>query len=145
MEYFSGGKVGELIALRLDYGDDVQECVERAARELEIHTGAVISGIGTLFKARLHSITTTTFPGKDEFWELEGPIEVASISGLIADHVPHLHTVLAIGKTSYAGHLEPGCKVLYLAELALVRFEGLPLTRIVEPKTGVKQLKRVQP
>ena len=141
MEFFSGGKIGELIALRLDYGDDVQESVERLARELDIHTGAVVSGIGTLYRARLHSIKTTTFPGEDDIWELEGPIEIASISGLIADHLPHLHTVVAIGKTAYAGHLEPGCKVMYLAELAIVRFEDLPLTRIVEPKTGVKQLK----
>ena len=29
----------------------------------------------------------------------------------------------------YAGHMEPGCEVQYLAELAILELKDLPLTR----------------
>src|SRR5574340_1048640 len=137
MQIYPGGKVGEVIALRLDQGEDVLEAVSQAAREMEVHTGVVISGIGTLDRARLHHITTTGYPSVNRFVEYEGPIELLSIDGLIADHVPHLHTCISIKETTYMGHLEPGCRVLYLAEIAIARLEGLRLGRRPNPETKI--------
>ena len=141
MEWFRQGTCGEIIALRLDYDDDVLECVEALAREADIEAGAVISGIGTLKAARLHWITTTGFPSVDEFRNLEGPYEIASISGIIANHKAHLHTCISDLQQTYAGHLEPGCIVLYLAELVIVKFDNMALDRFPDPATGIRQLK----
>ncbi len=141
MEVFSGGLLGEVIALRLDRGEDVLESVEKVAREQDIHSGIVLSGIGTLDKVRMHHITHTGYPSTDKFVEYEGPYELLAIQGLIANYVPHLHTSVSIGETTYMGHLEPGCRVLYLAEIAIARLEGVHLTREVHSETGVKQLK----
>jgi predicted DNA-binding protein with PD1-like motif len=143
MEFFREGTCSEIIALRLDYDDDVLKCVEAVAREADIRAGAVISGIGTLKAARLHWITTTTHPSVDEFRDFEGPYEIASISGIIADHKPHLHTCISDLKGTYDGHLEPGCKVMYLAELVIVKFGDMALGRFAHPETGTSLLRRV--
>ena len=140
MELFPGGRVTEVIAMRLDQGEDVLASIEAAAREHDIHTGVVVSGIGTLDRARLHYITHTGYPSKDEFAEYEGPIELLSMDGMIADYVPHLHTCISMKDKTYMGHLEPGCRVLYLAEIAIARLEGVRLCRRPDPDTGVNKL-----
>lgn len=140
MEVFSGGRLTEVLCLRLDQGEDVFESIERVAREHDIHTGVIISGIGTLDRARLHYITHTGYPPDNEFPEHEGPIELVSMDGIIADYTPHPHTSISIGDETYMGHLEPGCRVLYLAEIAIGRLEGVRLCRRENPETKVSQL-----
>ncbi len=144
MEVFRGGKVEEVIAVRLDPGDDVHECVERIAKEEDIQTGVIVSGIATFDKVRWHSISTTGFPPKDEFFEMEGPMEVSGIHGIIADYKPHLHFTCANydNKQVVAAHLEPGCKTLYLAELLILKVSSLTLTRRLNEKLKVVQLKK---
>lgn len=66
-------------------------------------------------------------------------MELASIDGIIADGVPHLHTVVSDHEKAYAGHLEPGCRVLYLAEIVIMELEGDALTRIKNEK-GINEL-----
>lgn len=143
MEVFRGGKVEEVIAVRLDPGDVVYECVERIAKEENIQTGVIVSGIGTFDKARWHSISTTDFPPKNKLFEMEGPIEVSGISGIIADYKPHLHFTCANydNKQVVAAHLEPGCKTLYLTELLIVKLNNLNLTRRLNQELKVVQLK----
>ena len=141
MEVFPGGRISEVIAVRLDLGDDVLASVEQAAREQDIHTGVIVSGIGTLDHARLHYITHTGFPSKNQFVEHEGPIELVSMDGLIADYTPHIHTCISIGDETYMGHLEPGCRVLYLAEIAIARLDELRLARRTNEETGISQLR----
>jgi len=141
MEVFSGGRLGEVIALRLDRGEDVLGAIEALAKEQDIHTGIVLSGIGTLDQACLHHITHTGYPSIDQFVQYEGPIELLSVQGIIADYAPHLHTCISIKEQTYMGHLEPGCRVLYLAEIAVARLGGVRLRRVENPDTGTKQLR----
>ena len=140
MDVFPGGRIAEVVALRLDTGEDVLASVEKAARDNGIHTGVVISGIGTLDQAHLHHITHTGSPPKDEFVTYEGPIELLSIDGIIADFTPHLHTCISIKDQTYMGHLEPGCRVLYLAEIAIAKLDGIRLTRTKNAATRVNEL-----
>ena len=124
-----------------DYGDDFHECIERAAREKDIQSGAILSGIGTFYRARIHYITHTDFPAGNKFVELEGPIELCSVSGIIADHKPHMHCTMALrGDELFSGHLEPGCKILYLGEVVIARFSGKALTREKHPERGTPRL-----
>jgi len=88
MKTFAGGRIGEIIAIRMDKGEDVSQSIERVARERDVHTGVVLSGIGTLYEAQLHHITHTGFPPKNQFVTYKGPIELLSIDGIIADFVP---------------------------------------------------------
>ncbi|UCC69705.1 MAG: DNA-binding protein [Armatimonadota bacterium] len=144
MEVFSDGHVSEVISMRLDQGEDVLAAIEAVAKDKDVHTGVVISGIGTLDRARLHYITHTGYPPKDEFVEYEGPIELLSMDGIVAEHIPHIHTCISIKDKTYAGHLEPGCRVLYLAEIAIARLEGVRLRRRPHSETGVNQLQSAE-
>ena len=141
MEYHHGPGIAEVIALRLDEGDDIQACVEQVARERHLQGGAVISGIGTLKRARLHMVQTTGYPPREGFLDLTGPIEVSAIHGIIANGQPHLHITIADHEgQAYAGHLEPGCVTLYLCEIVIVWFADLPLQRVRNSETGISQL-----
>jgi len=118
-------KAGDkLHILRLDTGDDVLACVNELIEKEGIKNGAVISGIGTLDYCVLHMVTTTGFPAVEHFerWENK-PLELTSVDGLIADGIPHLHAVVSDSQKAYSGHLEPGCRILYLGEMLIMEIE----------------------
>jgi len=65
------GKIEDAIALRLDYGDDIYQSIEKLCKDEDILTGVIVSRVGTLYKARLHGIVVTDFPGRDEIMETQ--------------------------------------------------------------------------
>lgn len=142
MEWIGGGKIDEVFALRLDYGEDLYEGIQAFLRKNEIRNGIVMSGIATLSKARIHVVATTGFPSENVFQEFEGPIEICGVHGLIADYEPHLHMTFSIygEERTYVAHMEPGCTVLYLAELAIAKLSGMEMTRSVHPEKGTRLL-----
>jgi len=142
MDAFGGMQVEDIICVYMQYGDDFHACIEKVARERDIRTGAILSGIGTFDRARIHHIVHTEFPSQDRFVELEGPIELCSVSGIIADYKPHMHCTMAVrGNELFAGHLEPGCNVLYLAEAVIAKFSGTQLVRDKHPELGTPRLR----
>jgi hypothetical protein len=117
--------------LRLDPGDLVLESITGLIRHAQLHDGVVVSGIGTLDRCVLHMVTTTGYPPEEHFARLEDvPLELASLQGVIADGVAHLHAVVSDRSQAYAGHLEPGCRILYLGEVVIREHAGLPLCRV---------------
>ncbi len=141
MDIIDGMQIDEIFCVYMAYGADFHECVQRACREKDVKAGAILSGIGTFDKARIHYITHTGFPAEDRFVELEGPVELCSVDGTIADCVPHMHCCMALrGAELFSGHLEPGCNVLYLAEVVIVKFSGRELVREKHPKLGTPRL-----
>lgn len=141
MQVIDGMECAEIICVGLEYGDDFHECVEEVARSRNIHSGVILSGIGTFYRARIHYVTHTQFPADDRFIEKEGPIELTSVSGIIAEHEPHMHATMAVrGGEPFTGHLEPGCKILYLGEVVVGRLSGRQLTREVHPEYGTPRL-----
>jgi len=142
MDIIGGMQIEEVVCVYMECGDDFHECVERAAREKGIQSGAILSGAGTFDRARIHYITHTEFPSDNAFVDMEGPIELCSVDGVIADYEPHMHCTMALrGGELFAGHLEPGCRVLYLAEVVIARFAGRELERDVHPEHGTARLK----
>ncbi len=140
VEIFTGGQIGKVIVLRLDQGDMVLESVTAACQRENIKDGAVISAIGTLDMCTLHMVMTTGYPAVEKFvtWE-DKPLELASLSGIIANGVPHLHTVVSDHERAYSGHLEPGCRVLYLAEIVIAQFAGMAFQR-QKNERGINEL-----
>ena len=131
----------QIVVVGIAPGEMLLETVEKAIRENDVQNGAVVSGIGTLKTCQLHYIKDTEFPPTDVFHTLEKPLELLSVSGIIADGVPHLHVVVSCGEDEvFAGHLEPNSEVLYLAEIAIQKFNPLRLTRELEPVKKVKLL-----
>ena len=130
MEYFSTEKTGRIFVLRLDSGDYLLESIESLVQKENIKDAVVVSAIGTLDEYRVHWVTTTGFPAENHFehWK-DKPLELASVGGVIANGKPHLHIVVSDSEKAYSGHLEKGCRVLYLAEIVIIELKSLDLSR----------------
>ena len=132
MESFSTDRLGRVFIVRLDPGDRVLESINELVSREKIRDAVVISAVGTLDERTLHMVTTTDYPPREYFKRFENkPLELVSLTGIIADYgKPHLHAVVSDCERAYAGHLEEGCRTLYLAEIVILEVEGLDLTRI---------------
>jgi len=131
----------DVLVIGFEPGEMLLESVQRAIDEHGVRNGAVVSGIGTLKTCTLHCIEHTNFPSDNHFFTLEKPLELLSVSGVIADGEPHLHVVVSCGESEvHAGHLEPGSEVAYLAELVVLAFNDLPLTRRLDERRQIKLL-----
>jgi hypothetical protein len=130
MKYYSTQKIGRIFALSLDTGDYVLESIKELIKKEDVKDAVVVSAVGTLDQYRVHYVSTTGFPPQNRFeqWK-DKPLELANVNGVIADGEPHLHVVVSDSEKAYAGHLEEGCRTLYLAELVIIELEGLNLRR----------------
>jgi predicted DNA-binding protein with PD1-like motif len=141
MNLISSSAPAELIILGLAPGEMLLESIQRAVAEKDIRNGVVISGIGTLKNLRMHYILHTDFPPADEIVNIVRPLELVSVSGVIADGQPHLHVTVSCGQEDvWAGHLEEGSEVAYLAEIAVLKCNDLRLTRCLEPDLRIRLL-----
>ena len=128
-KYFKGAKIKEIYRMRLDPGDLLLESIQEFIDRENIKDGAVVAGIGTLSECRMHWITKTTFPSVNKIETIKAPLEVSAIHGIIADGKPHLHMTVSDYEKAIAGHVEEGCRVMYLFELVIESYEGVKLTR----------------
>ena len=146
MEVISQASQTQLLMVGLEPGEMLLESLQKVIESHGVKNGVVVSGIGTLKTCRMHYILHTRFPPEDEIMTLVKPLELVSVNGLIADGEPHLHITVSCGKDEvYAGHLEPGSEVLYLAEIAMLVFDEPRMIRRVDQERKVKLLKRFEP
>ncbi len=123
-------RFGRIVILSFDRGEKLREGIREKLKELGIKNAVLLSAIGTLEKARFHRIKHTHARPEDEIFEVEAPIELASIDGVVADGEPHFHMVFQDFSRAYAAHLEDGSVVCYLAEIVLAELKGVELTRV---------------
>jgi len=141
MNTFHGHGPFEVITVGLEPGEKLLESIQEAARKHDIRHGAVISGIGTLSRTRLHYVNQSTFPPEVGYYVIEEPVEIGSISGLIVDYEPHLHINIGCrDKETYIGHLETGSIVLYLAEICILKFNDIEMRRKLYPENKISLL-----
>lgn len=144
MEAIKCGLTSEMILVRFDPGERLLEGLCELIRTEGIRTGLVVSGIGTLSDCRFHQAVAGYPPNlmtrHQEYLEFRGSYEIASIQGVIADGEAHLHITVCEGSHTVAGHLEDGCVVLGMAELAILRGEGAPVRRVMRGPEKLKQL-----
>jgi len=134
-------KQAGIVIVAMRRGELLLESLSEIARKLDIHSGVVTSGIGSLTKAQIHTVMSNTYPPRDEFINLEGPLEVVQFGGIIANYQPHIHISLwDQQKRFHGGHLEPGCEILTLSEISIHRLPELRLTRRVLDQSGVMLL-----
>ncbi len=135
MEYFTTQQVSKAFVVRLDPGEYVLESIRELIIKENLKDAVVLSAIGTLDECRLHMVVTTKYPPENRFehWK-DRPLELAHIGGVIADGEPHLHLVVSDHEKAYLGHLEEGCRVLYLCELVIMELKSLNLKRVRDEK-----------
>ena len=140
VKYFESKEKG-LVIVSMGYGDLLLESLREIARQADIHTGIVMTGLGSLTHGHIHWVTSNDVPPSNEFLKLPGPLEVVDFSGIIADYEPHIHISLmtADGKF-WGGHLEEGCSVLTLIEASILRVPDLKITRRTRDGSKIKLL-----
>ena len=144
MEAIRSQLTSELILLRFDPGELLLEGIREFLKAEDIRTGVVVSGIGTFSDCRIHHSVAGYPPNlltrQQHYIDLKGSYEIAAIQGIIADGEPHLHVTLCEGEKTIAGHLEDGCKVLTLAELAILKADAGRLRRLARGPAKIRQL-----
>jgi predicted DNA-binding protein with PD1-like motif len=121
---------GRIVILSFDRGEKLREGIRDKLKELGIRNAVLVSAIGTLEKARFHRIKHTQKKPQDEIFEIDGPFELASIDGIVADGEPHFHMTFQDLDRAYAAHLEDGSIVCYLAEIVLAELPDVALARV---------------
>ena len=134
-------KLGRTVVFRCDRGEDLLKTIESVAQERKIFNGVVVSAIGTLESCRIHRVTSKGLPPEEEYVTIDGPLEVNSVDGIIANGKLHAHISVSNGKGTYGGHLEPGSPILYLAEIVLTEVIGAFFNRELDKKTMIRLLK----
>lgn len=133
----------QILFCRIDRGEDLLKSIRKAIEDTKLDTGIVISGVGSLLKARIHMVASNDFPPRDDFLDFEGPLEIVSLQGIIANGEPHLHiSIVNRDFKSFSGHLEEGCLILSICEVAILKVEDPKVIRTVFPGTHVGKLIR---
>lgn len=132
-----------IVVVALRRGELLLESLREVARQADIHSGVLMTGLGSLTKARIHTVISNDYPPQEEYLDLPGPLEVVHFSGIIAGYEPHVHISLwDREKRFHGGHLEEGCEILTLGEVSLRRLPELRLTRRALDGSGVRLLTR---
>jgi predicted DNA-binding protein with PD1-like motif len=131
----------EIVTIGIEPGRMLLEAIREALKKHNIKNGAVISGIGTLKSCHLHYVTHCDFSTRSTYYTVEKPLELSSISGIIADGEPHLHVVVSYAdEETYSGHLEDNSEVDRLAEVAILVFNDLKMARPFDEQRKVHLL-----
>ena len=140
-----GGEPGEVVVVRLAYGDLLLESLHEICREQRIRNGVILTGFGSLTDFRITGVVGPAFPPR-RFYDRRAPrgVELVGMSGVIADYHVHCHLTLCDRRGAFGGHLEEGCRVLSLAEIALLKLGRLKMKRALDPATGQKLLQVVK-
>jgi predicted DNA-binding protein with PD1-like motif len=136
------GGIGKVTLLRVLPGSDVVESIEVACKEAGIHTGIVVSCLGTLRKASLLFVVPARNKVGAKYADplaLEGPLEFLGAQGTV---FVHLHGLVSDKQgVVHGGHLVKGeCPVLITCEVAIIQAEGVSLVRRMDPEVGWKVL-----
>ncbi len=133
---------GRTFILALERDECLLESVEKVVKDYEIDSAVVTSGIGTLSRFHYHRVTNVGAAGENEFLVVEGPLELLSTQGTIAGGAIHLHAVCSDLERVYCGHVEDGCKALYVLEVSIQEIPGARLTREPVAETGRRMLRQ---
>ena len=99
---------GEKIALRLEKGDKIMECIKDICTRVTAVKAGIISGLGA---CRTATLGVYNLPGKEYIpHDYEGNLELASLTGNVSqmngEVYLHIHAVFGDEKGNvYAGHL----------------------------------------
>ena len=130
MRTFVGNEFGRIVVMNLERGEKLIESIKAEVDRLGIKNAVLLTCIGSLLKTELHVVTVTDEKSLDKYISLDCAIELSSMQGIVVDGQPHFHMVVSDqDKQTYTGHLEPGCVVLYLAEIVLAEIKDLNLCR----------------
>jgi predicted DNA-binding protein with PD1-like motif len=127
---FGTAHVQEVYRVLLDRNSLLLESILDVIKQKNIQDGQVLVTSGSVQECTYHYVTSTALKAKNAYRTVKGPFEILDAGGLIAAGEPHIHITLSSPeKGAFGGHLEKGCRVLYLAEITILKYAGQPLSR----------------
>lgn len=129
MQTFISNQVGRTFILKLEQGEDLLAGIEALVQAHHVANAVILTGIATLDRASLNVVQGNDYPINFITDHSTTSCEVVAIDGFICDGDVHLHGVLADTTHTYAGHLNRGCRILYLAELVIQELLDLNIER----------------
>jgi hypothetical protein len=127
---FDAAQVQEVYRVLLDRDALLLESIGDVIKEKNVQDGEVLVTSGSVQECTYHYVASTAVKPKNLYKTVKGPFEILNAGGIIAAGEPHIHiTLSSLGKEAIGGHLEKGCRVLYLAEVTILKYSGPPLVR----------------
>ncbi|MCT0200103.1 DNA-binding protein [Synechococcus sp. CS-1325] len=124
-----------LLNLRLSPGCDLRGALETLVAERQIDAAWVASAIGSLDQLSLRPA------GASEALLLPGPWELLSLQGSLGPDGVHLHLSAADARGHCrGGHLLAGNGIRTTAEIALLLPVGVRFRRVLDPRSGCREL-----
>ena len=123
-------------AFRLTYGMDLRQGIEDYCRDNDIHSAAIVTVVGCVYKARIRLADGETIEEYDDRYE------IVSLTGTVSPDGSHMHVSLADedGRV-IGGHMCNGCLVNTTAEVVLVSLdEEYRFSREYDDSTGYDEL-----
>ena len=77
--------------MRLDRGDLSMESILELIEKYDIQDGAVLTGVGSAQECKYHGVKSLAETAEQQYFTKKEPMEILSISGIIAAGEPHLH------------------------------------------------------
>ena len=136
---FGAAQVQQVYRVLLDRDALLLESILDIIKQKDIRDGYVSVTSGSVQECTYHYVTSTALRAKNAYKTVKGPFEILNAGGIIADGEPHIHITLSSPKGAFGGHLEKGCRILYLGEVTLLKYAGPPLTR-KENENGISLL-----
>lgn len=140
MQYFRGATAMEVIAVRVDAGEDLVESLNRVVSETQLAAGAILSGCGNLEHFALEVSANMNWPPAVYAQEKQGPADIISAGGHIANGYPELFLTVAKRNEVFAGKVMAGTKALHYVEFTLLRAGNTRWSRVPHPQTGAPLL-----
>jgi hypothetical protein len=127
---FPPAQVQEVYRVLLDRDALLLESINSVIKQKDVRDGEVLVTSGSVQECTIHYVGSTDKLPRNVYKTVKGPYEILNAGGIIADGEPHMHIALSTGgRLLVGGHLEKGCKVLYLAEITILKYSGTALTR----------------
>src|SRR3954452_16055030 len=89
------GQFKRVVIVRMKYGTDLLEGMQKAVAKEKIQNAVVLSGHGSVTSYHIHVVENTTLPPKDAFIKKTGAFDLVGASGHIINGKVHIHLVMA--------------------------------------------------
>lgn len=111
---------GKMHFIRLDPGEDVLDSLREAARQQDIISAVIVSGVGSVDRYSTHVVDKPQLPPGNIYFGADGALDILAVTGLILGGEVHAHITFSDPEHALGGHLEQGCRVLTFAVIALI-------------------------
>lgn len=126
---FDAAQTQEVYRVVLDRNAMLLETINAVIKEKKIEDGHVMVTAGSVSECTYHYVASTAVKPVDVFKTVKGAFEILNAGGIIASGQPHVHLTLSSPKGAFGGHLENGCRILYLGEVTIIKYTGPKLER----------------